>query len=109
MDVSSDNFGSMGPWGALGVKQLPGPPSSLNLVEVRGWWSPSLHRELESSWLGDTALRDTNLCSHVFVAVVGVCSPQGSPCHRDREVELGCPTEIRHVWGYQRKGSRKRN
>lgn len=65
MDESSDSFGSTGPWGPLGVQQSPGPPSSLSLVEVRGWWPPSLYRGLESSCLGDTALGDTNLCSHL--------------------------------------------
>lgn len=48
MDVFSDNCGSTGPWGALGVEQPLGPPSSLSLMEVKGWWSPSLYRGLES-------------------------------------------------------------
>lgn len=48
---------------------------------------------------------NTGVCSHLFVVAVGLCSPQGSPWHRDKAVER----QVRYVRGDQRKGSRKRD
>lgn len=66
---------------------------------TRLWGAPSRSPSL-CGWGGST------LSPRVSLAEGYGGGPQGSPCQRDRDVALGCPTEIRHVWGDQREWSR---